>query len=75
VEVAREIAVVPQSLGRWVKAEIARCEPGPDRLTESERAELERLRRENRDLRMDVEFLGKAAAFFASKNISKTPSN
>jgi len=33
----------------------------------NERAELERLRRENQDLRMDNEFLGKAAAFFASK--------
>ena len=30
--------------------------------------ELERLRRENGELRMDNEFLGKAAAFFASKN-------
>ena len=33
----------------------------------SERAELERLRREVAELRMDNEFLGKAAAFFASK--------
>ena len=32
-----------------------------------ERTELERLRRENQELRMDNEFLGKAAAFFASK--------
>jgi len=32
-----------------------------------ERAELERLRRENSELRVDREFLKKAAAFFASE--------
>ena len=32
-----------------------------------ERAELERLRREIAELRMDNEFLGKAAAFFAQE--------
>lgn len=32
-----------------------------------ERVELERLRRENQELRMDNEFLPKAVAFFASK--------
>lgn len=36
----------------------------------SERAELERLRREVAELRMDNEFLGKAAVFFASKQNS-----
>lgn len=39
-------------------------EPG---LSEPERAELERLRKENRELRMEKEFLGKAAAFFAKE--------
>ena len=32
-----------------------------------ERAELERLRKENAELRLDREFLKKAAAFFASE--------
>lgn len=66
--VAREIGVGEQLLGRWVHAERARTGGGADAsLDVDERAELERLRRENQDLRMDNEFLGKAAAFFASK--------
>lgn len=66
--VAREIGVGEQLLGRWVHAERART-GGRDEapLDLDERAELERLRREVQDLRMDNEFLGKAAAFFASK--------
>ena len=56
-----------QLLGRWVHAERARTDPGEAPLGLDERAELERLRREVQELRMDNEFLGKAAAFFASK--------
>jgi transposase len=37
-------------------------------LSPDEREELKRLRKENADLRMDNEFLGKAAAFFAAKH-------
>lgn len=66
--VAAEINVGAQLLGRWVQAERDRHR-GPDAgLDVSERAELERLRQENAELRLDNEFLGKAAAFFASKN-------
>jgi transposase len=36
-------------------------------LSVSEREELERLRKELRELRMEKEFLGKAAAFFAKE--------
>ena len=38
------------------------------RWTLDERAELERLRVENAELRMDREFLKKAAAFFVTEN-------
>ena len=65
--VAREIGVGEQLLGRWVHDERARMGAGEAPLDVNERAELERLRREVADLRMDNEFLGKAAAFFASK--------
>lgn len=65
--VAGEISVGAQLLGRWVQQERERAGRGPDlRLETDERAELERLRREVAPLRMDNEFLGKAA-FFASK--------
>ena len=72
--VAKEIGVGEQTLGTWVKAEkdgrrVDGESTGP--LNEDERAELARLRRENFDLKQDNEFLGKAAAFFASKPRNK----
>lgn len=70
--VAAELNVGAQLLGRWVSQERARMGTPPDApLDVSERAELERLRKENAELKLDNEFLGKAAAFFAAKN---TPS-
>ena len=51
----------------WVNkygAEHAEDEPP---LTVSERARLRELERENRELKMKAEFLGKAAAFFAQE--------
>jgi transposase-like protein len=66
-EVAREIGVNEGTLGNWVnryRAEHAEDEPP---LTISERARLKELERENRELRMKAEFLGKAAAFFAQE--------
>jgi len=66
-EVARELGVGEQLLGRWVAAERAKMDSPPQALDVDERAELERLRRENAALRMDREFLKKAAAFFAKE--------
>lgn len=66
--VAREIGVGEQLLGRWVHHERARTGGEAEAALDlDERSELERLRREVQELRMDNEFLGKAAAFFASK--------
>lgn len=45
--------------------EQARTAEEPGALTADERAELEALRKENTDLRMDREILRKAAAYFA----------
>lgn len=39
----------------------------PEAVDLKQQAELERLRRENAELRMDREFLKKAAAFFATE--------
>ena len=66
--VAREIGVGEQLLGRWVAIERARDDGPPPALDIDERAELERLRVENTELRMDREFLKKAAAFFVTEN-------
>lgn len=66
-DVAREYGVGPETLRSWVNAyrrEHAGDEP---ELSESERAELARLRKEIRELKAEREFLGKAAAFFAKE--------
>ena len=66
-DVARENGIVAQTLGNWVAAYRA-ANPGEEpELTLSERARLKELERENRELRMENEFLGKASAFFAAK--------
>lgn len=65
--VARELGVKEQTLGRWVNAYRARHEAGGGALSETERAELARLRRENSELKMDRAFLKKASLFFAQE--------
>jgi transposase len=64
-EVARDLGVVSQTLGNWVKA--WRDEnPEPEaKLSPIERARVSELEEENRRLRLENEFLKKAAAFFA----------
>ena len=63
-QVARDFDLTETAVRAWVKqAEIDAGErPG---LTTEERAELARLRRENRQLRLDNETLKRATAFFA----------
>ena len=66
-EIGREIGVNETTLGTWVakyRRDHAEDEPP---LTLSERARLRELERENRELRLKTEFLGKAAAFFAQE--------
>lgn len=65
--VARELGVKEQTLGRWVLAYKARQEAGGEPLSETERVELARLRKENSDLKMDRAFLKKASLFFAQE--------
>ncbi|MGP4998936.1 IS3 family transposase, partial [Corynebacterium variabile] len=61
-EVARELGVGAQTLGKWVAAEHADQAGEPTgELDLDERAELKRLRRELADVKKDNEFLGKAA--------------
>ena len=67
-EVAREIGVGEPLLGRWVAQHRAREDDPPPALDVDERAELERLRVEVAELRMDRAFLKKATAFFVTEN-------
>jgi transposase len=65
--VARELQVNEQTLRNWVKV-YRKAHPEEERpVTVSERARLEELEKEVRELRLRTEFLGKAAAFFASE--------
>ncbi len=66
-EVARSLGVSDSGLAKWMKADRDReaREANPDGLSESDLEELNRLRRENMELRTDREILRKAAAFFA----------
>ena len=64
-QVARELGIVEGTLGNWVNA-YRRDHPGDEPvLPVADRARLRELERENRDLRMENEFLKKAASYFA----------
>jgi transposase len=63
-DVARGIGICAQTLGNWVAKDKA-GQPRSEDLKESEREELERLRKEVADLRMKLEFSKKVAAWFA----------
>jgi len=65
--VARELGVKEQTLGRWVNLYKSRQDAGDGALSETERAELARLRKENSELKMDRAFLKKASLFFAQE--------
>ena len=64
-EVARDLGIHDGTLGNWVNA-WRRAHPEPDQAsTPVERAHVKELEDEIRRLRMENEFLKKAAAFFA----------
>jgi transposase len=62
--VARNLDLTANSLRIWVDRARADRTHGQTGLTTAEREELQRLRKENRQLRIDREILKKAAAFF-----------
>jgi transposase len=67
--VAQRLDLTASALGEWVKrAKADRGAGPPGAMTSSEREELTRLRRENRQLKMERDILKKAAAFFAKES-------
>src|SRR3954454_18304334 len=64
-QVAGDLDLTPSALGGWVEQARADRSKGKTGLTSEERAELARLKKENRELRMERDLLKKATAFFA----------
>ena len=71
-ELAREFEPTAQSIKNWV-AQAARNTGHGGGLTTTEREALSRLRRENRQLRLEREILSKAAAWFARETNTIPP--
>jgi len=59
--------VVEQTLGNWVKA-YRELHVGEQPELSVSRARIKELERENRELELENEFLGKSVAFFAKKH-------
>ena len=70
-EVSRDLGINYKTLGNWVRAEQARQDRDglPGALSENERVELKRLRKENSEMKVEREILRKAAAYFAKETI------
>lgn len=70
-EVARDLGINYKTLGNWVRREreLQTVDVLPGALSEHERLELKRLRKEVADLRVEREILRKAAAYFAKETI------
>ncbi len=64
-EAARSLEVGENQIRRWRQK--LEQESAAGELTATEREELERLRKENRQLRMEKEILKKASAYFAKE--------
>ena len=67
-EIARNLGINEGTLGNWVKLHRDKHPQAEVPLTVSERARLRELEKEVQQLRSEAIFLGKAAAFFATKS-------
>lgn len=68
-QVARDLDLTETAVREWVRrAEVDAGRGRPDEVTSAEREELTRLRRENKQLRVEREILKAAAPFFAKEN-------
>ena len=78
-ELSREFGCSAQAVANWVAQaaiDAGKPLPGKNGLSSAEREELNRLRRENRQLKLERDILSKATAWFAARGEkTSTPSS
>jgi transposase len=72
-DLAGEFSVSEQAIRNWVKQADVDAGKRADGLSSREKEELQRLRRENKQLRTEREILAKAAAWFARETDAVPP--
>lgn len=72
-ELAKEFKLAEQTVRNWIKQAELDTGRRSDGLTSAEQEELKRLRRENKQLRLEREILSKAAAWFARETDAVPP--
>ena len=71
--IAHDLGIHENTLRKWYRqAELDEGRGPSDELTTSEKAEIRKLKREVRRLRMERDFLKKATSFFARENSDDT---
>jgi transposase len=72
-ELAQEFEPTAQTIRNWIKQAELDHGQRQDGLTSEDKAELARLRKENKQLRLEREILSKAAAWFARETEAVPP--
>jgi transposase len=72
-ELAKQFELSPQTVRNWLKQADIDTKRRDDGLTTAEREEIAKLRKENRQLKVEREILSKAAAWFARETDSIPP--
>jgi len=70
-QMARELGINEGTLGNWCARERRRQAGGEAAVSESERAELERLRKENVELRMQRDVLKRSVALWVNEAMGR----
>jgi transposase len=70
-QIARELGINDGTLGNWVTAARRQRDGGDGSLSEDERAELARLRKENAELRMQRDVLKRSVALWVTEAMGR----